>query len=205
MLNQVAPDILDSEIYSFASKFSNQVLRISKEADKPFVVYFVGMIGSGKTTTAKFISTHYNLVRVSTDEVRDFLEENGFSRERSFDVAEVVAERILQQGYGIVFDADLVDQYFQDHVIALSKKVGVLTLLLQIQTPESLILKRLRADNSDRVYKGKIAIHDYTHRKPKFENLSIQPDVIIDGSADFEEQMKHTIQIIDKKLAITRS
>ena len=119
---------------------------------------------------------------------------------RSFDIAEIVAENFLQQGFGVCFDACFVDQYFQDHVVELSNKFKMQPILLQMQTPESIILKRLQSDNSDRAYKGDIAIQDYMSRKAKFENLTAQPVVIVDGSGNFDIEMKRVIDIIDKKL-----
>ena len=193
------PNIPDEYIITFAEQFSAQLLKPTTTG-VPFVIYFIGMIGSGKSTTAKFFSAEYNLVRVSTDEIRDFLQDHYYSRERSFDVAEIVTEKLLQKGFGVCLDADLVDQYFQDHVIALCKRAGVQAILLHIQTPEAVILKRLQADNVDRIYKGEMAINDYMGRKHKFENLNIQPVAVIDGSGNFEEQMKRTVQAIDAKL-----
>lgn len=80
-----------------------------KKRDVPVVIGMVGLIGSGKTTTARMLADGVDAKFIHGDTVRLMLREAGEGYEGTRKVVETVAEAFALSGTSVVIDTDHVD------------------------------------------------------------------------------------------------
>lgn len=159
-------------------------------------IYFcpVGLVGAGKTTITKPISEKLNLVRVSSDELRKLLKENGFDYSPVKEIGLRVLENFVKNGYSIALDMDCGNPQVIAFVQYLEKTYGGKALWVHVTAPEEFIFTKFRnheptwlADNPD------IMINNYLAQKEtrRKENSTFDFVYTFDTSRnDLNEQIK---------------
>jgi len=104
----------------------------------------VGLVGAGKTTVTKPISEKLNLVRVSSDELRKMLKENGFDYSFVKEIGTDVIKDYTSEGYSISFDMDCGNPEIKEFVETLKKEFGGRIIFVHINTPEEFIFNKFR-------------------------------------------------------------
>lgn len=160
----------------------------------------VGLVGAGKTTVVKPLSEQLSLLRVSTDEIRKILKENGFNYLRTKELALRLIGKYAQQGYSIAIDADCAGHETRSKATALAERLPATLIWIHINPPESFILAKLRAFKHTWLFKdGEEAIQNYQARKPLHEDLNVPFAWTFDTSAaDLPEQIEAAITHIKK-------
>ena len=115
----------------------------SKRAEQIFLCP-VGLVGAGKTTVIKPLSERLGLVKVSTDEVRKLLKENGQGYESVKEIVALIIEELARSGYSIAFDMDCGNPIVKEQAEILSKELKIKIYWIHINPPEEFILEKLR-------------------------------------------------------------
>lgn len=114
-----------------------------KKHDK-FLIAFAGPVGSGKTHVAKILAKKLKAVHIRTDDIRVKLRQLGKSFSPATRIAEGLTADALRQGRSAISDFDAVRPQRQKDLRRLASKYGAAFVLIRVETPEKLILSRLR-------------------------------------------------------------
>ncbi len=173
--------------------------------DKTILLMFLGSPGSGKSYFAKNIAEKLNAIRINGDSMRiamfgsiEGIEHAKQTQGRDsmnsqvFGALDYLAEQVLQQGTDVVYDAHHLRRSTRQNLYKLVKKNRAIPLLIWIQTPHDVALRRgqlleATADqrkNNETEMRKLIARHEANMELPnEDENV-----IAIDGQKDFTEQ-----------------
>ncbi len=162
---------------------------------KQFMLCPVGLVGAGKSTVVIPLSKKLNLVRLSHDEIRKLLKENGFNYDRSKEMAMQVIKEFLDQGYSVALDANCGSEDSLKRVQEIEKNYGLKVFWIHINPPEEFIINKLKNLNHSWLFEnGERAIKAYFRYKEDFGDFSDLPlDYVytFDTSrSDLEQQIK---------------
>ncbi len=168
----------------------------------------VGLIGSGKTTILRLLAEHFNLIRVSTDEVRKMLSNAGYSYEGCRDIANTISQKYLKRGYSIAVDANTGSE----HGIKYNQKnqedfPSIQQIFIHLNPPVDFIASALRNDKQKfwLFGDGERAVERFEFHRNNFKLPDIPFTYTFDISKDnLDEQIKEGIEAIEKTLQPTR-
>lgn len=162
----------------------------------------IGLVGAGKSTVVKPISKDLGLARVSGDEIRKLLQENGFNWTRTIEIAFHVIQMLVAKGYSIAVDSDCVGPNISQTIKSLAEAKGYRVFYIHINPPESFILNKLRSFKHSWLFKdADDAIANYERRKPMHQNISFDFIYTFDTSRDdLEQQISEAEEVIKNML-----
>lgn len=145
---------------------------------KLFVVGFIGVIGSGKTTIAQHLADLTGLCTVSNDKIRRFLMDEGFEwgpevQDTVQYIAESATKHLLGHNISHIVDADLLK--FYDYARNRVQNLGARLYLVDVVCPEDIIRERIVKRSKDAANDSLAGIEDYERRKVLHLELS-KPD-----------------------------
>ena len=169
---------------------------------RPFVIVFIGLHGSGKSYISKKISNILNIPVCSNDEIRRFLNKQGFKGEKSVQdilkyIAESGTEQLLKDKVSHIIDADIIA--FQKEVQERVLKYGAKIYFIKIISSEEYILKRLKQRKKTKDSMSLTGIESYYDRKKIHEKFKVNKiDVIInnDPGNNLNIQLDKLIKIL---------
>jgi len=190
-------------VQDFADKYECELIIPSKKPGNQFILCPVGLVGAGKTTVVKLLSEKLPLVRISGDEIRKLLKENRFGYEKVQDIATVVAEKYLNQGYSICSDNDCVTEKTQKILGGLRDKYNLRLVWIHINPPEKFIINNLKNRKPNWLGTAEQMIENYYARKPLHEYLDFPFVYTFDPSKpNLPEQIEQATQAIRKTLEV---
>lgn len=105
----------------------------------------VGLIGTGKTTVVKPLAEKLNLVRISTDDIRQRLKARGYSYEGCHIIAQKLAIKYLKAGYSIAVDGNSGSKTgLADSQKAKELFPHVRQIFIHINPPEEFVINKLK-------------------------------------------------------------
>ncbi len=172
---------------------------------KQFFLCPVGLVGAGKSTVLVPLVKEFELVRVSTDEVRKILKERGLSYSRMLDICDPLVKEIARAGYSIAFDADCGSPTLKSAIEEIALETGARTIWIHINPPESFIVHKLKTYNHTWLFKnGNEAVDNYFQQKEQREKEAIHFDFLatVDTSrTNVPEQITEVAKLIQAALA----
>lgn len=173
---------------------------------KPFPQWMlmpVGLMGAGKTTVIKPLAEHFDLIRISTDEVREQLKQHGYSYEGARDITHELSKKYLKSGYSIAIDGNTGSRFGLEY----NKKTAeafphVRQIFIHVNPPEEFIIKKLKNYRHTWLFKdSKHAVESFKTHKKNY----VLPDVsfiyTFDPSRDdLSAQLKEGVKVIEKEL-----
>ncbi|MFH1089281.1 MAG: AAA family ATPase [Candidatus Uhrbacteria bacterium] len=155
------------------------------------------MVGSGKTTVIKQLAEHFGLVRISNDENRKILQDEGFNLTRTTELGFGLAKDFVEKGFGLAIDADCSGPKVIETIKGLAEKNGIKVFLIHLNTPEDFILANLKKFRPE----ADKFINIYHHRKHLHQNLDFTFDYVFDLSkGDLPRQIEECERIIKEKI-----
>lgn len=176
---------------------------ILPEKKKPqCIVCPIGLVGAGKTTVMRPLSERLSLLRISTDELREILQERGFDYDRVWELAMSVGRAYAREGYRIGVDADCADHETQEALDAVSTELHIPILYIHINPPEDFIIHKLRTFKHTWLFSdADHAVKNYFARKPVHAHLGMPFVYSFDTSKDnIASQVEEAADIITSKL-----
>ncbi len=156
--------------------------------DNPTLYLLMGLPGSGKTTTAKQISTITSAVHLSSDDYRlNLFNQPQFTQdehESLYKILDYMCEVLLKNGISVVYDANLNRYIHRDEKYRLAKKLGVKTVLVHLSVHKQLAKERRLATQ----HHGLVPKHETPH--DMFERIAgvleipgnDEPHIELDGT-----------------------
>ena len=106
---------------------------------------FMGPVGSGKSYIANMFARKLKAILIRTDDIRVQLREHKKPYTNAPRIAARLRDQALAQGKSIIMDFDAVLPRRQKELAATARRHSAHFFLIRIDTPEPLILQRLRA------------------------------------------------------------
>lgn len=171
--SKVGQDLTAADFDKISQLYEKQLELPSVKPTHQILLCPVGLVGSGKTTIVKPLSQALSLVRISTDEVRKMLKENGFNYIRTREIAKNLIGKYLKQGYSVAIDADCVGA-LREVIDKIGNDPRIKVIWIHINPPESFIINKLRNYKHTWLFKdADDAIHCYQERKLLHEHLDV--------------------------------
>lgn len=171
---------------------------------KQMILAPVGLPGTGKTTVVRPMSEALGLVRVSSDEFRKLLKENGHGWGDIKDLLFPVDEDLAKKGYSIAFDADTSNPKTVEFIKKLGKQYDMQVFWIRVHAPEEFVFEKFRkhapswlADDPQKM------IDNYNAQKERKgkENLAFDFIYTFDTSQpDLDTQIEKCIQTIQRSV-----
>ncbi|MEK7612111.1 MAG: AAA family ATPase [Patescibacteria group bacterium] len=194
---------MNKSLEDIARDFKSQIFLPEQKLQKQAFFCPVGLVGSGKTTITKPISDSLGLVRISSDELRKILKENGYAYDPVKDIVFNIAGDFAKQKYSISFDMDCGNPEVKEFVDILVQKLKAEAFWVYVNTPEAYIFEKFRkhppswlSDNPETM------INNYRIQKEKRlkENISFNFSFTFDASRpDLKDQINECIKLINAK------
>lgn len=168
--------------------------------EKQFIICPVGVVGSGKTTVIKPLSKELYLLRISTDEIRELLRENGYGYDAARELAYMAIDKYLGKGFSIAIDGDCSSKEAKGKIKNFQEKYKVKIFWVHINPPEDFIIHKLKNYKHTWLFKdAEQAISNFKKSKAKHQNLDFPFIYTFDTSRDnLEKQIKEAVSIIHK-------
>jgi len=183
---------------------------------QPFIVTFVGVPGSGKTTFAKKLAERSQAVILSSDGLRMAMwqsleaiaEAHSSPSERSknnkllFNGMNYATQQILKAGNSVVFDANANRRAERQEKHDIAASQNAISIVVRIRVPYEVSLDRLQsreAGHDSRRFDKEKAAGVIDHFAAEIEEPTSDEKVIyIDGEMQFEEQYAHFLASHDE-------
>lgn len=175
--------------------------------DRPILVYFLGLPGSGKSHFARQLADELNAIRLNSDsmrlsifESREVMDEIYNSNNRQiinsyvFNAMDYVTEQILIRNQDVIYDANSNRRSDRESLEAIAKLYNAIPILVCMNTPDQVAHMRGQARNETidqrKLSKEKMTEVMDRHRAGTDYPVSTENVVEIDGQIDFNEQFK---------------
>lgn len=194
-------DLDDISYESIKGKYEKM---LETPANKPSVQYLlcpVGLIGTGKSTVIGLLSKRLNLLRVSSDEIRELLYNSGYNMKRLTELVTAVIDNCLSRGYSVAIDSDCVNA--TNICASHEKKYHLKLVWVHVNPPEEFIINNLHNYKRTWLFKDSdAAVKSYRYRKKLHSNLDKFDFVYtFDPSAgNLEEQLSEATKKIYSKI-----
>lgn len=176
----------------------------SHNTKKLFAIGMVGLNGVGKSTFANALANELNLYVASNDQIRRWLNEQGFAGESpEQDLVQAIAEAssvfLYKQQISHIIDNDLVK--FYKNAKNNANENGAEFYLLHLEAPEEVVLQRLEQRQQD-IDSGttnnlsRVGADEYFKRKQLHEELG-QPEDLLLTINTFDDTMKGVNQVVE--------
>ncbi|HEY0220814.1 MAG TPA: hypothetical protein VGC58_01175 [Candidatus Paceibacterota bacterium] len=187
-------------------KFRNQIEVPENKSNKQFLFCPVGFVGAGKTTVTKPISKIFNLVRLSSDELREILKEGGYDYSPGKEIGFRIAREFIQKGYSLAFDMNCSSPITKKFVEDISKEFSIPVVWVHINPPEEFVMNKLKIFKPEYSWLFKSPEESIANHMRQKEMLAdtikeINFDYVFDTSkTDLEPQMSELSSIIQSKV-----
>lgn len=171
----------------------------SERPERQFLLCPIGLVGAGKSTVIKPLVERLHLVRVSTDEIRKLLKEQGYNHIRTSEIAYSIISDFARNGHSIAIDADCAGNNVADTITQSAKTIGAKVVWIHINPPEAFIINKLKNFQHTWLFKdADEAIANYYRRKPLHEHLDYPFIYTFDPSRpDLPKQLNEAVKLIE--------
>ena len=161
-----------------AEQFIKKIESEEITKDLRILICPIGLVGAGKSTVVIPLSKILKIPRISADEIRRVLKENGLDYSSLKDIGNKIGKYFLDLGYGLILDQDLAGQL--DLVKEITETYKLKTYFLHVNPPEEFILNKLRnytgekwlTDDQEKMvenYFSRKELHKDIEKKIKFD------------------------------------
>lgn len=185
--------------------FRKQIKVPEHKPVKRFLFCPVGLVGSGKTTVTKLVADKFNLVRISSDELRKLLKEGGHDYSSLKEIVSKVVKDFADQGYALAFDMNCLNPKTKTLIEELSNDLNAPIIWVHINPPEEFIINKLKNFKHTWLFRDSAqAIGNYFHQKEVMgQDVSkINYLYTIDPSrSDLDKQIEVLSRLIEEKIS----
>ena len=196
--------LIESVISNIASQYEKDLVIPNHKPKNQFILCAVGLVGAGKTTVVKPLSEKLSLVRISGDEIRKLLKENGYDYEEVQDITDKLVKKYLNQGYSVCIDRDCASPGTQESLKKFEKEYNLKLVWIHINPPEEFILNKLKKLKHSWLFANTDnAIQNYLSRKNLHKNLDMPFVYTFDTSKDnLAQQINEAVKIISIEIGL---
>ena len=165
----------------------------------PTLFVTFGFPGSGKTYFSKRLAKDLGAFHLNSDRLRsEIFPSKLYSPEDNktvFGVMDYIAEELLSRSMSVLYDANVTKRIFRKRLQKIAKKAEANYLVLWIQVPLELALKRVRdrtklTTELQRKYEVPIDEETVLRLKSQMEDPVGEANIILDGTKTYKSQRK---------------
>ena len=161
---------------------------------------FMGPVGSGKSYIAKIFAKKLKAILMRTDDIRIQLREHKKPYTSAPRIAARLRDQALAQDKSVIMDFDAVLPRRQKELAATARRYSAYFFLIRIDTPEPLILQRLRAKHYTKkeLFKNAEEATRVYHIRKKLHTKQLQtcPNFVINNAKPPTLQIQQIIKKI---------
>lgn len=176
--------------------------------NRPLIITFVGVPGSGKTTFARQLAKELKAVILNSDSIRLIMwktldairathadpDDRKHANQLTFGAMNYAAKQILAAGYSVVYDCNANHLWERQEKHDIAHETNALSIIVRISVPYDLSLKRIQerevSHDSRRISPEK-AVEILDRFASEIEEPGENEHVIkIDGAQSFDQQLR---------------
>ena len=164
------------QVEAVQAVYKDSLVIPKEKPQRQCIIAPVGLIGAGKTTVVKPVAEALGVVRVSTDEYRILLKENGHGYETVKSFIRNTCKELLEAGHSIALDANCGGQTAFTFIQKAKELFGVKVYWLNIDTPETYAIEGLLKRASPMVEDNEEWLRNRANQKERMEHLGYEFD-----------------------------
>lgn len=179
-----------------------------EKTKKLFVIGFIGLVGTGKTTAAQKLGEKLNIYVDGGDRVRCFLskkniEDESLKQEMVLGIGEAVIDLLYKKRLSHIIDTDLIK--YHEMIGERAKNNQAEFLLIQLECPEEVVLERIKKRKEqvkqDPQSNWSQAGKDKYFERKQLHELLQKPEChyTIDTSLELDAQLDGFIQLLKER------
>jgi aminoglycoside phosphotransferase family enzyme/predicted kinase len=199
-----------------ASEYFDLSLRYALLGSKPIVLIFMGGVGTGKTTLAKYLGQKINIERFSSDHIRKSMaglclqkrtpleqRKKLYSKsmsEQTYQALLLSMEDCIAAGKNVILDATFSNRSSRKKIVQRFRKMDVNYLFIEAKAPDEIIKSRLRKRDQQENIVSDARLEDFEILKNRYD----PPTEIADEnliSVQTNQTIPKTISILYSKFA----
>lgn len=180
----------------------------TRKNKRPWLFFFFGVPGSGKSQLAAQLNTMFPSVILSTDQIAlQYQLDRSENYHWCFEIADELTAEFLQQGYSVVLDSNLDKVRLRRKACQMAQSAGASSLGFWVDTKKETLLKRqedrrsrhdLRGQSLFYVPEEELDLYEAAIELPEAD----EPVYRLDGEQDFETQLDQLFQELNIKFTI---
>lgn len=171
----------------------------------PWLFFFFGIPGSGKSQLAAELNTMFPSVVLSTDQIAlQYHLERSENYRWCFEIADELAVECLRQGYSVILDSNLDKVWLRRQACQMAEIAGARTLGFWVDTKKETLLKRQEDRRLRGDLRGQSLFYISEEELDQYEAAielpeADEPVYRLDGESDFETQLAQLFQQLNIK------
>lgn len=165
-----------------------------------FLIALTGPVGSGKSYIANILAKKLRATHIRTDDIRVELRNMGKGYDTAVRIAACSRDQALEQDKSVIADFDAVLPRRQRELKKIAETYGAHFFLIRIDTPEKVILRRLRRKHYTKkeLFKDSTEAIRVYHIRKKFHEKQLQstPDFVINNAKPLTSQITRIVKKI---------
>jgi len=173
--------------------------------DSPVVIVMLGLPGSGKTTFADSLCERLPFVKLSTDEISEWLGQGPLPEQRQYarEIQHKALSLLLQEGINCIIDTNTAKRVYRDEIYKIALETDTDSIVVHCQTPRGTINGRMEArkgseigeDGIRRFYipKEEMDLYAKELEEPQDDEIAFE----YDGTKNVQEQIDDFIQFLE--------
>lgn len=167
------PDLVISkekylEIYN---SYINTITIPPRKESRQIFICPVGFMGSGKSTVLRGLASYISYIKVSSDDIRKLLREQGYGEQGSNIPGRIYDDALnyfIATGHSIAFDSNCSRS--KERIEAKAKQAHADVVWILVNPPESFIINKLKSYNHTWLFRdGEHAVERYHTNKQKVQ------------------------------------
>jgi len=196
----VGNNLSDTNLKKITKIYEGKIKLPKEIPAKQILLCPIGLVGAGKTTVVKPISKKLHLLRISGDEIRHVLRDNGFNYLRTLEIGQLLIKKYINKKYSVTIDSDCIASEVRNFIKKITKEKNLKTFWIHVKPPEKYIINKLKSFGKTWLFdSGLQAIKVYKRRKPLHKEYLklIKFDYTFDTSKEnLKEQINKFINIV---------
>lgn len=198
-------DLPDEKVGEIQAEYLKKVEIPASKPPQKYLLCPVGLVGAGKSTVTVPLAKRLGLVRISADEIRKILKENGYNYNRAREISLSIIREFLAKGYSVAIDANCGSSDSYPKIKELEKEFHLSLVWLRINPPEEFIINKLQNmkhawlfENGDEAVQS---FYEYKKKYGDFGDLDVAYTYVFDTSRpNLQNQVAEASDIVRKAM-----
>lgn len=165
------------------------------KSKNPYIILFDAYTGMGKSTVAREIAKHLDVVILNNDEVRNFLSDYNDTSDLKDKLQKYRLEELLKHGNNCIHDSCLCHNY--QTKLDYYNQMGYKYYIIRLECSDKVVKERLSKRTLDGTNYSIADYNGYLWMKENVERVPLEiVDFIVNTEKNLEPQIRNIVQLI---------